>query len=67
MGGGDSGWGGLQFRSSSSSSNSTVCVLERVREFHPTSFMVSLVDGTYPTSLLQTVQQFRERELKLTN
>lgn len=28
--------------------------------------MVSLVDGTYPTSLLQTVQQFREREPKLT-
>jgi hypothetical protein len=42
---------------------------ERVREVPPpsnSSFMVSLVDGTYPTSLLQTVQQFREREPKLT-
>lgn len=35
---------------------------ERVSPLPPTSFMVSLVDGTYPSSLLQTVQQFRERK-----
>ena len=40
--------------------------VERERERVSSPFMV-LVDGTYPTSLLQTVQQFREESAKERN